>query len=128
MKNYDNISAEVIDLEELETTMMEQTFFNNDDTIVRKMGQKLSKDVLRLPYEVRVELKSAAEEITDAYNFTKNLDIIRGLEYLTPQQYIFAMMNQGWSGWSLLGVSSYLSNELKEAVLKYFVAPKNILK
>jgi hypothetical protein len=128
MENYNNLSAAVIDSENLEISMMTETFFNNDDSVVRKMKQKFNKDIMNLPYKQRMELKECGEEITAAYKMTKAFSVINGTDQLTPKQYIYSMMKKGWEGWNLLAVSPYLSNELEEVVLKYFVAPKNILK
>jgi hypothetical protein len=128
MANYDNLSAAVIDSNNLETEMMNQSFFNNDDNIVRKMKQKFSKDIAKLPYKQRMELKECGEEITAGYKMTKSFSVITATDHITPKQYIYSMMKEGWEGWNLLAVSPYLSYELEEAVLKYFVAPKNILK
>jgi hypothetical protein len=127
MKNYDNLLSAVVDSEDLETSMMKETFFNNDDSVVRMMKVKFSKAILKFPHEKRKELKIVGEEITEAYKMTKSFSIINGTtEYTSPKQYIYAMMKQGkWDGWMLLAVSPYLSNELEEAVLKYFVSPKN---
>lgn len=124
MKNYDNLSAAVIDSENLETSMMDETFFNNDDSVVRKMKQKFNKVILSYSYKQRMELKSAGEEITEAYRMTKAYSVIGGTDQLTPKQYIYSMMKKGWEGWHLLAVSPYLSNELEQTVLKYFVSPK----
>jgi hypothetical protein len=128
MNNYDNLSAASIDVENLETSMMKENFFNNDDSVVRKMKQKFNKDVLKFPLNKRMELKEVGEEITEAYRMTKTYAVINGTEKMTPQQYIYSMMKQGWDGWVLLAVSPYLSNDLEYAVLKYFVSPKSMLK
>jgi hypothetical protein len=125
MKNHDNLFAAVIDSEKLKNSMIEETFFNNDDNLVRKMKQKFNKIVLSYTYKQQMELKSAGEQITEAYKMTKSYSVINGTEYTTPKQYIYSMMKEGWDGWHLLAVSPYLSNELEEAVLKYFVSPKN---
>lgn len=124
MKNTDNLTAAVIDPSTLETSMMNETFYNNDDSVVRKMKQKFNKVIYSYSYKQRMELKSAGEEITEAYRITKSFSVINGTEALSPKQYIYSMMLEGWVGWNLLAVSPYLSNELEEAVLKYFVAPK----
>lgn len=124
MKNNDNLTAAVIDPNTLETSMMNETFFNNDDRVVRKMKQKFNKVIHSYSYKQRMELKSAGEEITEAYRMTKSYAVINGTEPISPKQYIYSMMKEGWVGWSLLAVSPYLSSELEEAVLKYFVAPK----
>lgn len=124
MKNTDNLTAAVIDPNTLETSMMNETFFNNDDRVVRKMKQKFNKVIYSYSYKQRMELKSAGEEITEAYRMTKSYAVINGTEPISPKQYIYSMMKEGWVGWSLLAVSAYLSSELEEAVLKYFVAPK----
>ena len=124
MKNTDNLTAAVIDPNTLETSMMNETFFNNDDRVVRKMKQKFNKIIYSYSYKQRMELKSAGEEITEAYRMTKSYAVINGTEPISPKQYIYSMMKEGGVGWSLLAVSAYLSSELEEAVLKYFVAPK----
>jgi hypothetical protein len=124
MKNTDNLTAAVIDPSTLETAMMNETFFNNDDRVVRKMKQKFNKIIYSYSYKQRMELKTAGEEITEAYRMTKSYAVINGTEPISPKQYIYSMMLEGWVGWSLLAVSAYLSSELEEAVLKYFVAPK----
>lgn len=126
MKNHDNLFAAVIGSEKLETSMMNVKFFNNDDSIVSKMKQKFNKIVLSYTYKQRMELKSTGEQITEAYKMTKSYSVINGTtEYTTPKQYIYSMIENGWEAWELLAISPYLSNELEEALLKYFVSPKN---
>ena len=126
MKNHDNLCATIVSSQELETSMMNVKFFNNDDSIVRKMKQEYNKFVLSYTYKQRMELKSTGEQITEAYKMTKSYSVINGTtEYTNPKQYIYSMMMNGWECWQLLAISPYLSNELEDAVFKYFMSPKN---
>ena len=121
----ENLSATSINHETLET-MMEEIFFNNDDTVVRKMKQKFNKLMLALSYEQKMQFKSIGEEITEDYKMTKSNFVMAGMDQPTPKQYIYVMLIGGWDAFNLLTVSPYLSNDLEEAVFKYLVSLKSI--
>ena len=121
--NY-NQTAKVIDLDNLENEMINQSFFNNDDHIVRKMKQNIDKKTLKFSFAIRMEMKKLAEQINSSYEMTNEQCVISGKIQPNPKQYIYSMLNIGWDAMVIFGISSYLTDELQHAVLKYFVAPK----
>ena len=121
--NY-NQTAKVINLDNLEKEMMNQSFFNNDDYTVRKMKQNIDKQILKFSFSIRMEMKKLAEQINSSYEMTNRECVISGKVQPTPKQYIYSMIELGWDGMVIFGISPYLTEELQNAVLKYFVSPK----
>lgn len=121
--NY-NQTAKVINLDNLEKEMMNQSFFNNDDYTVRKMKQNIDKQILKFSFSIRMEMKKLAEQINSSYEMTNRECVISGKVQPTPKQYIYSMIELGWDGMVIFGISPYLTDELQNAVLKYFVSPK----
>lgn len=122
--NYGNIYAASVKLTDLQKEMEKQSFFNNSDNVVKKMKRKHAGLMSKLSYSQRMEIKNVCEHINESWKMTNAMSVIQGLDKLSPKEYIYSMVRQGWDGQSLLIASSYLADELEDAVLRYYVALK----
>ena len=122
--NYENLAAKSVDITEIQKQMKEQSFFNNSDYVVNKMKRKHASKMGKLSYSQRMEIKKVGDEINEGWKMTNAMAVIQSLDKMTPKEYIYSMMKQGWDGEMLLIVSPYMVGELEDAVLRYYVAMK----
>lgn len=122
--NYENLAAKSVDITEIQKQMEKETFFNNSDYVVNKMKRKHATRMSKVSYKTRMEIKGVGDDINEGWEMTKKLAIIQGQDKISPKEYIYSMMRQGWDGQALLLASPYMADELEDAVLRYYVKMK----